>query len=62
MKNFMKILRVSYDDHLIFASGLARVPVHLHAEAFGIFGGRCVTRVLFSKNVFVPETCFSGLP
>ena len=27
MKNFMKILRVSYDDHLIFASGLARVPV-----------------------------------
>ena len=41
-----------------FASGMARVPVHLHAGAFGIFGERCVTRVLFSKNVFVPETCF----
>ena len=27
-------------------------------QAFGIFGGRCVTRVLLSKNVFVPETCF----
>ena len=37
---------------------MARVPVHLHAGAFGIFGGRCVTCVLFSKNVFVPEICF----
>ena len=37
---------------------MAWVPVHLHAGAFGIFGGRCVTRVLFSKNVFVPEICF----
>ena len=53
-----KKLSASYDDHLIFASGLAWVPVHLHAGAFGIFGGRCVTRVLFSKNVFVPEICF----
>ena len=51
-------LSASYDDHLIFASGLAWVPVHLHAGAFGFFGGRCVTGVLFSKNVFVPEICF----
>ena len=37
---------------------MARVPVHLHEGAFGIFGGRCITGVLISKNVFVPEICF----
>ena len=37
---------------------MARVPVHLHAGAFGIFGGRCIAHVLFSKNVFVLEICF----
>ena len=37
-----------YKNHHQFYIG-----IDLHARAFGIFGGRCITRVLVSKNMIV---------
>ena len=57
-----KKLSASYDDHLIFDSGLARVPVHLHAGAFAFLADAASLASFSPKMSSCRKSVFSGLP